>query len=95
MHKADATARQASSGNLREHDMPMQHVERELVSDDGKHKVELFRRENGSYGFRVLRWSDEPAERCWVPFGRFSECFAPVLETAEAEARSRVEWLRR
>jgi hypothetical protein len=64
------------------------------MAADGKHKVEIFRRDNGTYGFTVLRWSAEPSERCWVPFGRYSECFAADAGAAEAEAKSRVEWLR-
>lgn len=74
--------------------MARRHVEKELMARDGKHKVEIFRRDNGTYGFTVLHWSDEPTEMCWLPFGRYSECFASDPETAEAEARSRVEWLR-
>lgn len=68
-------------------------VVRELLAVDGKHKVEIFRRANGTYGFEVLFWSDEPSEMYWIPVGRYSECVAPDLATAEAEARSRVEWL--
>ena len=74
--------------------MGARRVERELMAADGKRKVEIFRRHNGTYGFTVLRWSEEPLEKCWVPFGRYSECFALDAATAEAEARSRVEWLR-
>jgi hypothetical protein len=74
--------------------MAGRHVEKELMARDRKHKVEIFRRDNGSYGFTALRWSDERTEMCWLPFGRYSECFAPDLETAEAEAKSRVEWPR-
>ena len=74
--------------------MGARHVERELVAADGKYKVEIFRRDNGTYGFAVLRWSEDPAERCWLPFGRYSECFAPDADSAVTEARSRVEWLR-
>jgi len=64
------------------------------MAADGKCKVEIFRRDNGTYGFTVLRWSEDPAERCWLPFGRYSECFAPDVDSAVTEARSRVEWLR-
>lgn len=74
--------------------MAPRRVERELMASDGKHKVQIFRRDNGTYGFAVLRWSDEPAEKCWVPFGRYSECFAQDAAAAEAEACSRVDWLR-
>ena len=74
--------------------MTAREVEKELLAKDGKHKVELFRRSNGTYGFTVLRWSAEPNEMCWVPSGRYSECFAADLQAAEAEAKNRVEWLR-
>ncbi len=74
--------------------MTARHVERELTASDGKHKLQIFRRDSGTFGFTVLRWSDDPLERCWLPFGRFSECFAPDAEAAIAEAKSRVEWWR-
>jgi hypothetical protein len=67
---------------------------KELLARDGKRKVQVFRREDGSFGFEALRYSDEPLELCWVPYGRFSECFAGDAQTAEAEARGRVDWLR-
>ena len=67
---------------------------KQLVAPDGKRKVEIFRREDGTFGFTSLRFSDDPRERCWIPHGRFSECFAPDAQTAEFEARSRVAWLR-
>jgi hypothetical protein len=73
--------------------MSARHVEKELMAADGKHKVEIFRRDNGTYGFTVLYWSEDSFEKCWVLFRRYSECFAPDAATAEAEARSRVEWL--
>lgn len=66
----------------------------ELLSPDGKWKVRIFRREDGSFGFESLRLSEEPLEMCWIPHGRFSECFAPTAEIAEREARGRVDWLR-
>ena len=80
--------------HVRHHRMSARRVERELMAADGRHKVEIFRRENGTYGFAALRWSDEPLERCWVPFGRYSECFALDADSAVVEAKSRVEWLR-
>ncbi len=71
----------------------MRTVVKELVARDGKQKVEIFRRDDGSFGFAVLRFSDESLELCWIPYGRFSECFADDKQTAESEARSRVDWL--
>jgi hypothetical protein len=72
----------------------MKFVVKELSAGDGKRKVQVFRREDGSFGFEAFIYSDEPLELCWIPYGRFSECFADNAQTAEAEARSRVEWLR-
>ena len=72
----------------------MKQVTKELLAFDGKRKVEIFRREDGSYGFEVLRFSDAPTELSWIPYGRFSECFVPDEQTAESEARGRVDWLR-
>jgi hypothetical protein len=31
-------------------------VEQELVAQDGTWKAEIFRRPDGTYGFRALRW---------------------------------------
>ena len=72
----------------------MKTVVNEILSRDGKFKVQIFRRDRGSFGFDQWQWSDEPQEQCWIPHGRFSECVAPDERTAEQEARSRVEWLR-
>lgn len=66
---------------------------KKLLADDRRRKVRIFERDDGSFGFEVLRFSDDPLEMCWVPYGRFSECVAPDAETAESEARERVDWL--
>jgi hypothetical protein len=66
----------------------------EILSPDGMRKVEIFRRADGTFGFESLKFSDDPNEMCWIPFGRFSECVTPDVHTAEAEARGRVDWLR-
>ncbi len=64
------------------------------MGPDGKRKLLVFRRDDGSFGFQSLRFSEEPLEMCWIPDGRFSECFAPTMDIAEREARGRVAWLR-
>ena len=71
----------------------MRSIVKELISPDGKRKVQIFRRDDGSFGFEALRFSDEPLERGWIPDGRFSECFAEDEHTAESEALGRVLWL--
>jgi len=72
----------------------MRSIIKELTAQDGKRRVQIFKREDGSFGFEALRFSDEPLEMCWFPDGRFSECFASDEKTAESEARGRVHWLR-
>src|SRR5262245_6541667 len=72
----------------------MKAIVKELLSPDGKRKLQVFRRDDGSFGFESLQFSDEPLEMCWIPHGRLSECFAPTAEIAEREARGRVDWLR-
>jgi hypothetical protein len=67
---------------------------KELMSQDGTRKVQIFRRDDGSFGFESWRFSDEPLEGCWIPDGRYAEHVAPTQEIAEREARSRVDWLR-
>ena len=72
----------------------MRSIVKELVSHDGKRKVQIFQREDGSFGFEALYWSDEPLELCWFPYGGFSECFTDDDQVAVSEARGRVDWLR-
>jgi hypothetical protein len=72
----------------------MNTIVKEFVAPDGKRKLQVFRRDDGSFGFESLRFSEEPLEMCWIPHGPFSECFAPTAEIAEDEARGRVDWLR-
>jgi hypothetical protein len=66
---------------------------KEFVAADGKKKVQIFQRNDGSFGFESLRFSDDPMEMCWFPDGRFSVCIAESQEIAEREARGRVEWM--
>ena len=71
----------------------MKTIVRELVAPDGKQKVQVFRRDDGSFGFESLRFSEDSLEMCWIPDGKYAESFAPSAETAECEARGRVGWL--
>lgn len=64
----------------------MRTVVKELLSPDGKRKVVIFRRDDGTFGFESVRFTDDSLERSWIPSGRLSECFARDERTAEAEA---------
>ena len=72
----------------------MRSVVKELVSADGKRKVEIVQRADGVFGFEAWRFSDEPREQCWIPDGQYSVCLATDAATAEREARGRVYWLK-
>ena len=66
-------------------------VVRRIQSQDQRQRVEIYRRENGTFGFGALRWDEE--EACFIPFGRYAESYTDSLDRAFAEASSRVEWL--
>jgi len=71
--------------------MPSATVVRRIQSQDHRRLVEIYRRENGTFGFGALRWDEE--EECFVRFGRYAESFNDSLDRAVAEASDRVEWL--
>jgi hypothetical protein len=64
-----------------------------VEAGEGKRRVLLFQRQNGTWGFAVERLSEDPLEGSRVPDGRYSEAFFDSEETALAEARGRVPWL--
>ncbi len=72
----------------------MYSVIKEILAPDGKHKVEIIHRSDGSFGFEAWKFSDEPMEQCWFPYGRYSICFAADAATAEKEARERVDFIK-
>jgi hypothetical protein len=68
-------------------------VLRKIVDSTGKHQVLIVRRANGSYGWEVEHWSDEPLERCWIRAGQYPFSICESEEIALREACGRVEWL--
>ena len=66
-------------------------VVRSITSQDGKQLVEIYRRENGTFGFRALRWDEQ--EDCFISSGRYTESFSDSIDRAVAEASARVQWL--
>lgn len=71
----------------------MNSVVRELIARDGKRKVQIFQRADGSFGFESAYFSEDPFEMCWVRERAFSVCIAASQEIAEREARGRIDWL--
>ncbi|HEY0008899.1 MAG TPA: hypothetical protein VGB55_09260 [Tepidisphaeraceae bacterium] len=66
---------------------------RKIVDSTGKHRVLIVQRTNGSYGWEVEYWSDEPLEQCWVRRGQYPYSICDSEEVALREALGRVEWL--
>jgi hypothetical protein len=62
-----------------------------LTRSDGVYKVDIFLRNDGTYGFEEFKWAAE--ESCWIPFGKYSTAIIDTLERAIQEAESRVRWL--
>lgn len=62
-----------------------------IYSPERNAQVEVFRRDNGTFGFTELRFL--PEEKCWAPFGRYSEAVVDSAESAIREAKGRVDWL--
>ncbi len=60
-------------------------------SGDRRRKVEIFRRDDGTFGFEEWKYGHE--EQSWYPSGYYSYAIIDDLEHAIAEARGRVAWL--
>jgi hypothetical protein len=68
-------------------------VLRKIVDPTGKHRVLILQRANGSYGWEVEQWSDEPLEQCWIRPEQYPFSICGSEEIALREALGRVEWL--
>lgn len=68
-------------------------IAKTIYSKDGSRRVVLFRRPDGTFGFEDQKYSTEPNERCWIPFGRYSESRTISAEDALREATGRIAWL--
>jgi len=66
----------------------------ETIYDQTKvRRVIVFARDDGSFGFQEERFSDDPMENAWLPFGRYSITRCDTAARALAEARARISWL--
>jgi len=73
---------------------PMDTIVKDLTSVEGLQRLEFFRRPDDSYGYRELTRHIDEAEPTWRSVALSASRF-DSLETALAEAQSRVKWLRR
>ena len=68
-------------------------IVRTIRSKDGMRKVDIFRRENGTFGFSDMEYGED--EGLWFPEEKYSTAFFDSEETALKEVRTRVGWLAR
>ena len=66
-------------------------VKKTFVKSDGTRKVEIFQREDNTFGFQEMEFGSD--ENDWYPVGRYSFAIIDSLDKAIGEARSRVQWL--
>ena len=71
----------------------MREIIQTIYSPDGRERVHIVRRANGSFGFEAEYFSAQPAEMCWCPRPQRPLCICDSAETALREARTRVGWL--
>ena len=62
-----------------------------FTSPDGQRKAEIFRRQNGTFGFRAFVWDAEDSG--WCQAGRYSEMITATEEDARLEMQGRLPWL--
>ena len=65
-----------------------------ILHPKGNRKVEIFRRENGTFGFEEWKLWDEP-ENSWAPYGRYSTAIIDTFDRALKEVEGRVSWVER
>jgi hypothetical protein len=67
-------------------------VLRTIYSADRQQRVVFYANADGTFGFCEERYSDDPLEACWLP-RLWPDSRSDSLDTAIAEATSRVAWL--
>jgi hypothetical protein len=66
-----------------------------IYDDSQKRRVVIFENAQGSFGFEEQRFSEEPLEMAWIPFGNppRPNCHCDSADRALFEARGRIAWL--
>ena len=62
-----------------------------FVKSDGTRRVDIFQREDKTFGFEELKFGAQ--ENAWYPVGGHSLAIIDSFENALREAQSRVQWL--
>ncbi len=64
-----------------------------LYSKDGKHRVLIVQRDNGSFGFEEEYFSEDEWSRQWCRYSQNPFSICDSADTALREAKGRVQWL--
>ena len=59
----------------------------------GMRRVDIIEREDGTFGFVELYFSEHPDEQSWIPTHHQMTTFSDTAAAAEREPRARVDWL--
>jgi hypothetical protein len=62
-------------------------------NSDGSHCVDVFKRDDGSFGFEEFRGESDGAAR-WQSLSKYGTLMFPSGEAALASAKEHVPWLR-
>lgn len=73
--------------------MPDERV-KEIYDEAGKRRVAVFRREGGSFYYRLEHFSEHPLEMCWISNRQLPVGVYESAERAELEALANVDWLK-
>jgi hypothetical protein len=69
----------------------MREIKQTFVRSDGARKVEIFQRDDGTFGFEELKFGQD--ESTWFPVGKYSVAIVDSLDDTVKEAKGRVPWL--
>jgi hypothetical protein len=71
----------------------MTEVIRTFTDSSGSRRVDIIRRNDGTYTFEEFRFSAHPDEMSWIPTSSRYATVTDSPEGAEREAQARVDWL--
>jgi hypothetical protein len=75
-------------------------IVKSITSADGQRRIDFFRRDDGFFGYEVLKHYQPDQDDPWLPLPYWaplpSSCsIFETLEIAEREARGRIAWLKK
>jgi hypothetical protein len=72
--------------------MVIREVVKTITRPDGQHRVDIFMRDDGFFGFVELKYYERPQRQYWASLPSRNTITA-TAEAAEREARASIDWL--